>query len=212
MNIIIKILTISLCILFCSTTMHAEKESDFQNLNKRPHSIIISGSDGFTLGVASFLGMGLSDAILGTTRTDQNASGLFAIGYRYSLNRFRVGLDFAFISVSSKITYNGDVSPSIKEKGLNFMILPSAECLYYKKNFLILYGSFSGGIDITRYTNSALSEIGKKYLPAKSELGSQFAYQINPIGLRVGNEFIDGFIEAGIGYRGFFTAGVNLNF
>lgn len=208
----IKLLAISLCVLFGITTVKGQSENKMVSLDKKRHSIKISVSDGLTLGVASFWGMGLSDAVLGTKRSDQKSSGVFAVGYRYSLSRFRVGLDAGFANVSSKITLSNDKRPSIKEKELNFMILPTVEYLYYKRNLIELYGSASAGVNITRHSETGLTEWGKRSANLKSTMGSQFAYQINPIGIRIGNSCIGGFLEAGLGYRGFITAGVSLNF
>ena len=46
----------------------------------------------------------------------------------------------------------------------------------------------------------------------KADLSTSFAYQVNPIALRVGNDRIGGFVEAGLGNKGFLTAGVSLKF
>jgi hypothetical protein len=46
----------------------------------------------------------------------------------------------------------------------------------------------------------------------KSTLSTSFAYQINPIAIRVGNDRIGGFVEAGFGTKGFVTAGLSLGF
>ena len=54
--------------------------------------------------------------------------------------------------------------------------------------------------------------MGMKSYQSKASLGKEFAYQVNPVGVRVGNGRIGGFVEAGLGYRGFVTAGVTLGF
>ena len=46
----------------------------------------------------------------------------------------------------------------------------------------------------------------------KTDLNAAFAYQVNPIGLRVGNDRIGGFVEAGMGHKGFLTPGVSVKF
>lgn len=55
------------------------------------------------------------------------------------------------------------------------------------------------------------TEIGKK-AAKKSDLTTSFAYQVNPIAVRVGNDRVGGFVEAGFGYKGFLTAGLSFKF
>lgn len=56
-----------------------------------------------------------------------------------------------------------------------------------------------------------MTDAGKK-AAKKADLSTSFAYQVNPIALRVGNDRIGGFVEAGLGNKGFLTAGVSLKF
>lgn len=46
----------------------------------------------------------------------------------------------------------------------------------------------------------------------KSSFSTDFAYQVNPIALRVGNNRVGGFVEAGLGTKGFVTAGISFKF
>ena len=205
-----KVLSLAICTAFSTFTLQAQ--STERKDDGKKHTIRFTVSDGQTLGGASFWGIGLSDAILGTQRTDQTATGVFGLGYRYSIHRFRVGLDAGVAQVSSKVTLAGDKSASIKEKELNFMILPTVEYVYLKRNLFELYGSASAGINLTRHTEKGLTEMGQKKFQSKATFSQEFAYQVNPIGIRVGNSRIGGFVEAGLGYRGFVTAGLTLGF
>ncbi len=212
MKLSIKLYTLVTCTLFAVMSVNAQdkKKSD-ANYNK--HDIRISYSDGLTLGGASFWGMGLSDAITGTKRTDEQSTGIFGLGYRYTLSkRFKLGMDLGIAKVRSKITSSPDKTPSIKEKELNFLVLPTVEFVYLCRNLFQLYGSASGGVDFTRHYETGLNERGKELAQKKSDFEAGFAYQINPIGIRVGNNKIGGFIEAGLGYKGFITAGLSLGF
>ena len=49
---------------------------------------------------------------------------------------------------------------------------------------------------------------------ARAHAGTEtgLAFQVNPIAVRVGNDRIGGFLETGLGYKGFLTAGVSLRF
>jgi len=61
-------------------------------------------------------------------------------------------------------------------------------------------------------TEKGLTEAGKKNANTKAKTATDFAFQVNPIALRVGNDHIGGFLEAGLGYKGFVTAGMSLKF
>ena len=175
----------------------------------RKHDIRISVSDGLTQGTADILGMGIGDAVLGTKRSDSKTSLTYGLGYRYSINRFRVGADLGFGMSSSKLALTGEKSPSIKEKDLRFLVLPTAEFVYFKRRLVELYGSAAAGVNLSRHTETALA---KNATGNKSSFNTDFAYQVNPIALRVGNERVGGFVEAGLGTKGFVTAGLSFKF
>ena len=175
----------------------------------RKHDIRLSVSDGLTQGTSNILGMGIGDAILGTKRSDSKTSLTYGLGYRYSINRFRVDADFGFGMSTSKLALSGEKSPSIKEKDLSFLVLPTAEFVYFKRRLVELYGSAAAGVNLSRHTETALT---KGATAGKSNFSTDFAYQVNPIALRVGNNRVGGFVEAGLGTKGFVTAGISFKF
>ena len=208
----IKMYTLVSCMLLTAVSVNAQ-DNKSSDVSYNKHDIRISYSDGLTLGSASFWGMGLADAVTGTKRTDEQSTGVFGLGYRYALSkRFKLGLDLGFAKVSSKVTISPDKVPSIKEKELNFLVLPAAEFVYLRRNFFELYGSAMAGVDFTRHYETGVTERGKKVALKDTKLQTDFAYQINPIGVRVGNSQTSGFVEAGLGYKGFVTAGLSLKF
>lgn len=175
----------------------------------RKHDIRVSVSDGLTQGSADILGMGIGDAVLGTKRSDSKTSLTYGLGYRYSINRFRLGADLGFGMTSSRLALAGEKSPSIKEKDLRFLVLPTAEFVYFKRRLVELYGSAAAGVNLSRHSETALT---KEATAGKSSFSTEFAYQVNPIALRVGNDRVGGFVEAGLGTKGFLTAGVSFKF
>ena len=211
MKLSVKLYTLVTCMaLTVSANAQDIKGSD---VSYNSHDIRIGYSDGLTLGGASFWGMGLSDAITGTKRSDEQSTGVFGLGYRYTLTkRFKLGMDLGIAKVTSKVTSSPDKTPSVKEKELNLLVLPSAEFVYLRRNLFQLYGSVSAGVDFTRHYETGLTERGKELAQEKSKFETSFAYQVNPIGLRVGNNRFGGFVEAGLGYKGFVTAGLSLGF
>lgn len=197
-----KVFVLSLCI-FAGVNM--------ANAQDNRHEIRVSVSDGLTQSAVDVLGLGLADAVTGSKRTDEKASIVYGLGYRYAVGRFRVGADLGFAHTTSKLTLSGDKMPSIKERELNFMILPAAEFVYLKSRLVELYGNASAGVSLKRHTETGLTEAGKA-AAAKTGLNTSFAYQVNPIALRVGNETIGAFVEAGLGHKGFVTAGLSFRF
>lgn len=197
-----KVFVLSLCI-FAGVNM--------ANAQDNRHEIRVSVSDGLTQSAVDVLGLGLADAVTGSKRTDEKASIVYGLGYRYAVGRFRVGADLGFAHTTSKLTLSGDKMPSIKERELNFMILPTAEFVYLKSRLVELYGNASAGVSLKRHTETGLTEAGK-VAAAKADLNTSFAYQVNPIALRVGNETIGAFVEAGLGHKGFVTAGLSFRF
>lgn len=206
-----KLFFLSLCVAVSVNLVSAQESSKGFTPSENKHELRLSVSDGLTLGTTGILGNGLSDVVLGNKRSDEKMTMVFGLGYRYSIHRFRVGADLGFAQASSKLALAGEKAPSIKEKELNFLVLPTAEFVYFKRNLFELYGGASVGVDLVRQSESKLDEKGKS-ASEKNSLSANLAYQVNPIAFRVGNDRIGGFMEAGFGYKGFLTAGVSLKF
>ncbi len=202
-----------LCLAMYLTSVRAGAEEKEAVSIANRHEIRIAVSDGITLSMASFLGMGLSDWVTGTKRSEIQSTGVYGIGYRYAINRFKVGADVGFINITSELKYANEKTPSLKEKSRDILVLPTGEFIYYKRGVISLYGSASAGIDFSWQNYKALNPAGKEmasnYNP---KLTTAFAYQINPIALRAGNEKIACFVEAGLGYKGFLTVGLSYKF
>ena len=206
----IKFIALLLCAAVSSNV--AKGQETTHNTQSMPrHEIRLSASDGLTLGLANVFGMGLSDAVTGSKRSDEKSSLVYSLGYRYSIAQFRVGADLGFVQSTSKLTLIGETAPSLKEKDLNFMLLPTVEFVYFKRGVVELYGGASAGVNLVNHTEKSLNKTAASSAK-KNDLSTNFAYQVNPIALRVGNQRIGGFLEAGLGYKGFVTAGVSLRF
>ncbi|MBM6882429.1 hypothetical protein [Bacteroides caecigallinarum] len=205
----LKFLALSLLMVAGVNMVNAQSTTNDYVSEDRKHDIRLSVSDGLTQGTSNILGMGIADAILGTKRSDSKTSLTYGFGYRYSINRFRLGADLGFGMTSSKLALAGEKSPSLKEKDLRFLVLPTAEFVYFKRRLVELYGSAAAGVNMSRHTETALA---KGATAGKSSFSTEFAYQVNPIALRVGNDRVGGFVEAGLGTKGFVTAGVSFKF
>lgn len=206
----IKFIALLLCAAVSSNVAKGQETTHTTQSMPR-HEIRLSASDGLTLGLANVFGMGLSDAVTGSKRSDEKSSLVYSLGYRYSIAQFRVGADLGFAQSTGKLTLAGETAPSLKEKDLNFMLLPTVEFVYFKRGVVELYGGASAGVNLVNHTEKSLNQTATSNAK-KSDLSTNFAYQVNPIALRVGNQRIGGFLEAGLGYKGFVTAGVSLRF
>lgn len=176
------------------------------------HDIRIWCSDALPLTIANCLGESLSNILTGY-QSDNYSTGMIGVGYRYTLSRFKVGTDLGFLRMNSKLTPYGESLPTLKEKTNHFLIIPTGEFAYYKKGILKLYGSAGAGVMLLRTEYTPLEN--KKQLndmPYRSDLSCNFAFQVNPIAIEIGNQRIGGYLEAGMGYKGFCTAGVIFKF
>lgn len=207
----LKFIALSLLVLAGVNMVKGQETSKGVTVTENKHELRLTASDGITQGLVSSMGGGLVDAVLGSKRSDQKYSLVYGLGYRYNIGRFKVGADLGFSHASANLTLDGDNSVSLKERELNFLVLPSAEFVYFKRRLVELYGGASAGIGLLRHTESGQTEKGKG-AAKKSDLTTSFAYQVNPIAVRVGNERVGGFVEAGFGYKGFLTAGLNFKF
>lgn len=205
----LKAIVLSLCVASSISAVRAESKF---TPSENKHEIRLSVSDGTTMTMTNIFGSGFSDAVLGSKRTDEKVIGVFGLGYRYNIQRFKVGGDFGFALQSSKLALNGQKDPSIQERKLHFIVMPTAEFIYFKRSVVELYGSAAAGIDLNRNSEKGLNKEGHELASKKSTLSTSFAYQVNPIAVRVGNDRIGGFVEAGFGTKGFVTAGLSLGF
>lgn len=194
-----------MCFITCFSSVYACDEADSSAVRLcNSHGVRVAISDGFLLNMSSLLGMGLSDVVIRSERTDSKSSGVWEVGYRYSYNRFRLGADICYAGISSKVVYWDDKNEVKKENYRFFMLMPAMEVSYYKKKYFEMYGMACVGVAFSSYSMEGLG--------VESKFDNSFAFQINPVAMRFGNNRVAAFIEAGIGYKGFFTVGVNMNF
>lgn len=148
----------------------------------------------------------LVNGILGHEKTEFTTFGMAGVGYRYHLDRFSVGLDLGYSSEKEEVFKKAsDKKPSQTFKVRRYIVLPTASYSYYKKGILDFYGSASAGIEFNTRKQDNIKN-------AKTTTDKAFAYQVSPLGLRIGNETIGGFVELGYGYKGFVSAGISFKF
>ena len=103
----LKFLALSLLMVAGVNMVNAQNSTHDFVSEDRKHDIRLSVRDGLTQGTSNILGMGISDAVLGTKRSDTKTSLTYGFGYRYSINRFRLGADLGFGMTTSKLALAG---------------------------------------------------------------------------------------------------------
>lgn len=152
----------------------------------------------------------LSDAILGGAlgynRTETGSMGMVGMAYRYHFGRLAVGIDLGISP--EKVEYFKDKSelPDLTENKICYLAMPTVEFTYYHNDLVKLYGGAGAGM-MVEHTKAKKGDVNKK---GSNE--TQFAYQVTPIGMRVGNNWVGAFVEAGYGHKGLLTAGITLSF
>lgn len=200
-----KIVLIFTIILGFGLTANAQKDLNISNSKKHEFNIFY-GMGGPNPGTISDIFVSaISNGIQGYPYGETSSFGMVGMGYRYKINRIKVGLDLGFSAAKEKLFKKKGDTSAINNNIYRLLVIPTGEFTYYKNNLLSLYGSVGAGVLFSRKDNNAI----KDYRPGTE---MEFAYQINPIGLKIGNGTIGGFIEAGFGYKGLAAAGINFNF
>lgn len=180
------------------------------------HQIGIRFSDGTTMALNSSLGgAGMSGLIGGlfksATTYETKSAGNFGVQYHYQISkRFQFGLDLSYQNVDNKVVFKSQNKSGeliFEERRNLFVVMPTASFSYVKSKWLDFYGSASLGAII----GSSKRMGGTTYdLLSEKDGKTDFslAFQINPVGLRVGKDF-GGFVHLGYGHLGILSLGVN---
>ncbi|WP_291286734.1 outer membrane beta-barrel protein [Flavobacterium sp.] len=130
--------------------------------------------------------------------------GMYEMGYRYNIGeRLKIGGDISYMRTEDKFEKSSTNPKTVKRISNYFMGMVMGQYSYIKTSRLDFYGS--GGVGFIGL--STKDQVGGSY--KDNTLG--FAFQINPVGLRVGKAF-GAFIEVGYGYKGIATGGFNYRF
>ncbi|WP_369616205.1 hypothetical protein [Flavobacterium sp. CFS9] len=130
--------------------------------------------------------------------------GMFEAGYRYNIGeRFKAGGDLSYLRTEDKFEKSDTNPNTVTRKSNYYMGMIIGQYSYIKTSFIDFYGS--GGIGAISLSTKEEGNGGYK----DNALG--FAFQVNPVGLRVGKTF-GAFVELGFGYKGIATEGLNYKF
>ncbi len=145
----------------------------------------------------------------GTSVYDQTKTasmGMVGLAYRYHFDRLAVGIDLGISPEKVEYFKGKNKLNDLTENKMRYLAMPTVEFTYYQNDLVKLYGGAGAGV-MVEHSKAKKGDANKK---GRNE--TQFAYQVTPIGVRVGNDLVGGFVEAGYGHKGLLTAGVTLSF
>lgn len=195
-----KVIVLSV-LLLCATIAKAQDTEKNEIRIGYSDATFIKLGDGFADAFSTAIVSGISGV---KYKDGKNKTiGMYEVGYRYTINeRLKVGADISYLKSEDTFQAKTANAKSVTRNTNYIMGLVTGEFSYIRTPLLNFYGS--GGLGVL---SGSTKEKGGSY--SSNEVG--FAYQINPVGLRVGKKF-GGFIELGYGYKGIATAGLNYKF
>lgn len=142
----------------------------------------------------------------GAETSNSSFSGAIGIHYdRQISDKFLVGLSFLFESVTGDIVVNNGTGTRYNEahKATYPTVLLNGSYLYVSRERLELYARVGVG--------ACFSKEEVTYQGTTTDNSVLFAYQISPIGIRIGRKIYFN-VEAGFGYAGIAVFGVGYRF
>lgn len=141
---------------------------------------------------------------IGTVKASSNLSyGPIAVGVNYyPMHKLSVGLQYSNTKLNNTLELNNAVGSSDYKNTYNVIMARSD--YYYATGFIQVYSGLGAGVSFA------------KSVPTNGTTGNDvkstdFAYQINAIGARVGRT-IGAFAELGFGYNGVLNLGISAKF
>jgi hypothetical protein len=199
-NSLLRSLVVTVGLLNCSLESIAQTES--------ANKIIVNFGGGAVPEIIEETN-DLADALFSDgTRTSETAfSGTFSIQYdRVIAEKYSVGVSFIFEELTKDVTITGSSSITNNEayKGKHYTVLVNGSYMYSVKPKFEMYARLGLGVSFTeeKYTEQQVETSDEDVL---------FAYQISPIGIRVGQKLFFQ-AEAGFGYVGILSIGVGYRF
>ena len=201
-----KLISVFTILCFFGTAVVAQ-----DNEGKNELRVGFSDALPITIGDAllTVLGDAFTSTITGYTKEtlNQKNSGMWSIGYKHHFsNRFSLGADVGLLKSSKDFKFTkGAESYLVQRKSSFLLFMPTAQYNYLNKEKVQLYGNVGAGV--LSYSVDETKSDDTSY----SEKFTSFAFQVNPIGLRVGKQFA-GFAELGFGYKGIIGLGFSYRF
>ncbi len=183
------------------------QESEMENY---PHNEI-SVSAGTPTGFGSFVGLfkAIGEGIaagIGKSEYHTKHTGTYGIDYYYQMNSWlRVGGKAVYEGYNT--TVNDTLGVVVDKYNISFVsVMPSVQFSYLNKKLVKLYSGVDLGASFILCPDK--KEDGTPYTSCQAI----FAFNIVPIGIRVGNDKVYGLVETNLGYDAFIKAGIGVRF
>lgn len=155
------------------------------------------------ISIPSFSNIGVTIGTLGDVNFN-NTTTAMSLQYLHFVSK-KVGIG-AIVSVEHQWGVDNlsqDHSEELSQT--DFLVMPTIVCYWYRNHLFGVYSKAAAGIDFIAYDDNA------KNLFSDSE-DREFAFQVSPGGIEIGNETVRFFTEVGVGYQGIFNMGVHFSF
>lgn len=196
-----------LLFFFTTTTVIA------QDVHQK-HEIRFGFSDASPITITDVLLQGLrnafSSSVSGYTKevNRKKNNGMWTVGYKYHVNRrFSIGTDVGLLTSSKNIEFTRTSDNyNVYRQATFLLFLPTAQLTYLNRDNVQLYGNLGAGV--LRYSiKETKDDDGSEF----SDKFTSFAFQLNPVGVRVGKQFA-AFAEIGFGFKGIVNIGASVDF
>ena len=145
----------------------------------------------------------MSESIInGADFQGSKSSPVYNLTYKYAIkDKWFIYADGSFQNIKEDLVKDGENLGEVKHK--YFTVGVGSEYHYIVKEWFQMYSG--GSVAITKQKSDGSSNIGD--IDA-----NYFNFQVNAIGLRFGKKALAGFLELGVGYKGFATVGGSYQF
>lgn len=200
-----KIISVLFFVALCFGTAFAQEA---KSTELPSNALNITVADGAGEGATAMMAetMALVIKAIFNSDTDEKIVGwipYFSLGYDHHFNdsRWSVGAETGYWHFA--VRNNKSETPDIRHG--NVGVAAATGKFYYKtRGFCKLYGGVNLGVGLTGVMN-------EKDGATTFEAPQVFpAFQLNPIGVRLGNEKVGFIAELGAGYRGIFQIGLSI--
>lgn len=133
-------------------------------------------------------------------KIDSKGFGSAFGGIDYYLgNRFTLGIQYAYASFERRYEMDDESIATLKNQYHTLML--RGKGVWVAKPVFQLYSALAAGPSFARAKNNK----------GETKSNTEFAFQVSPIGIRVGNH-IAFFLEGGFGYQGMLSGGLSARF
>lgn len=176
--------------LACATSMFAQTETKNQ----------LTLGAGF-LTIPTLEDIAVTIGSLGGSSYNNTTSALSVEYLRYVTPKLALGGTLSLEKQWGTFTETGEKK---KIGQTDIVVMPTISYHWYNNEHFGVYSKAAAGIDVIAYKDNT-----KELVNGNT---AEFAYQVSPIGIDMGNQKFRFFAEGGVGYQGIVNVGLHYNF